>query len=57
MIQEISDICMFLNSVKEIGEAKDAAKVYEVKVKASAANQENMIVTEYANQLKSLWIE
>ncbi|KAJ1413020.1 hypothetical protein SESBI_19949 [Sesbania bispinosa] len=49
MIPEISDTCMFLNSEKEIwdaveqtySKAKDAAQVYE----------------EYANQLKSLWME
>ncbi|KAL2336894.1 hypothetical protein Fmac_011340 [Flemingia macrophylla] len=65
MIPEISDTCMFLNSTKEIWDAveqtyfkaKDAAQVYEVKVKTLAAKQGNKTVTEYANQLKSLWME
>ncbi|KAJ1377738.1 Retrotransposon gag domain [Sesbania bispinosa] len=65
MIPEISDTCMFLNSAKEIwdaveqtySKAKDAAQVYEVKVKTLAAKQGNKTVTEYANQLKSLWME
>ncbi|KAJ1376274.1 Retrotransposon gag domain [Sesbania bispinosa] len=56
---------MFLNSAKEIWDAveqtyfkaKDAAQVYEVKVKTLAAKQGNKTVTEYANQLKSLWME
>lgn len=62
MIPEISDTCMFLKSAKEIWEAveqtyskaKDAAQIYEVKVKTVAAKQGNKSVTEYANQLKSL---
>jgi len=45
MILEISDTCMFLNSTKEIWEAveqtyskaKDAAQIYEVKVKTMGA--------------------
>ncbi|KAJ1408105.1 gag-polypeptide of LTR copia-type [Sesbania bispinosa] len=65
MIPEISDTCMFLNSAKEIwdaveqtySKAKDAAQVYEVKVKTLAAKQGYKTVTEYANQLKSLWME
>ncbi|KAJ1440353.1 Serine/threonine-protein kinase, active site [Sesbania bispinosa] len=65
MIPEISDTCMFLNSAKEIwdaveqtySKAKDAAQVYEVKVKTLVAKQGNKTVTEYANQLKSLWME
>ncbi|KAJ1418852.1 Retrotransposon gag domain [Sesbania bispinosa] len=65
MIPEISDTCMFLNSAKEIwdaveqtySKAKDVAQVYEVKVKTLAAKQGNKTVTEYANQLKSLWME
>jgi len=62
MIPEISDMCMFLNSPKEIWEvveqtyskAKDVAQIYEVKVKTVGANKGNKSVTEYANQLKSL---
>ncbi|RDX79382.1 hypothetical protein CR513_40209, partial [Mucuna pruriens] len=54
---EISDTIMFLNTAKEIwdaieqtySKAKDAAQVYDVKG--------NKSVTEYANQLKSLWME
>ncbi|KAJ1401796.1 Retrotransposon gag domain [Sesbania bispinosa] len=65
MIPEISDICMFLKSAKEIWEAveqtyskaKDAAQIYEVKVKTMGAKQGNKSITEYANQLKSLWME
>ncbi|XP_057417850.1 uncharacterized protein LOC130712041 isoform X2 [Lotus japonicus] len=65
MIPEITDTCMFLNSAKEIwnameqtySKAKDAAQIYDVKVKTVAAKQGNKTVTEYANQLKSLWME
>ncbi|XP_068479886.1 uncharacterized protein [Phaseolus vulgaris] len=65
MVPEISDTCMFLKSAKEIWEAveqtyskaKDAAQIYDVKVKTVAAKQGNKSVTEYANQLKSLWME
>ena len=62
MVPEISDTCMFLKSAKEIWEAveqtyskaKDAAQIYDVKVKIVAAKQGNRSVTEYDNQLKSL---
>ena len=37
--------------------ARDAAQVYEVKVKTMAVKQGNKTVTEYANQLDSLWQE
>ncbi|KAJ1395298.1 gag-polypeptide of LTR copia-type [Sesbania bispinosa] len=65
MIPEISDTCMFLKSAKEIWEAveqtyskaKDAAQIYEVKVKTMGAKQGNKSITGYANQLKSLWME
>ncbi|XP_073221559.1 uncharacterized protein [Cicer arietinum] len=65
MIPKISDTCMFLKSTKEIWEtveetyskAKDAAQIYDVKVKTVAAKQGNRSVTKYANQLKSLWME
>ena len=65
MVPEISDTCMFLKSAKEIWEAveqtyskaKDAAQIYDVKVKTLGAKQGNKSVTEYANQLKSLWME
>nr|KYP63994.1 hypothetical protein KK1_018581 [Cajanus cajan] len=65
MIPKITDTCMFLNSAKEIwnameqtySKAKDVAQIYDVKVKTMAAKQGNKTVTEYANQLKSLWME
>ncbi|KAK2433017.1 putative mitochondrial protein [Trifolium repens] len=65
MDPDISDTCMFLSTAKEIGDAmeqsyskaKDAAQVYEVKVKTLAAKQGNRTVTDYANQLKALWME
>jgi len=65
MIPENSDTCMFLNSSKEIwkieeqtySKAKDATQMYEVKVKTVGTKQGNKSVTEYANQLKSLWME
>ena len=37
--------------------ARDAAQVYEVKVKTIAAKQGSKTVTKYANQLKALWQE
>nr|KYP51534.1 hypothetical protein KK1_026561 [Cajanus cajan] len=65
MVSETSNTCMFLNSTKAIwiaidetySKAKDAAQIYEVKVKTMAAKQGTKTVTEYANQLKSLWME
>nr|KYP52256.1 hypothetical protein KK1_025860 [Cajanus cajan] len=65
MVLKISDTCMFLNSAKAIwftveetySKAKDAAQIYEVKVKTMAAKQGTKTVMEYANQLKSLWME
>ncbi|XP_034693588.1 uncharacterized protein LOC117920265 [Vitis riparia] len=65
MIPEISDTCMFLATAKDIwdaiqqtySKARDAAQVYKVKVKTVAAKQGDKTVTEYANQLKSLWQE
>ena len=65
MTLEISDTCMFLVTAKDIwdaiqqtySKARDAAQVYEVKVKTIATKQESKIVTEYANQLKTLWQE
>ena len=65
MTPEISDTCMFLATTKYIwdaiqqtySKAKDAAQVYEVKVKTIAAKQGSKTVTEYANQLKTLWQE
>ncbi|RVW99623.1 hypothetical protein CK203_021454 [Vitis vinifera] len=65
MTPEISDTCMFLATAKDIwdaiqqtySQARDAAQVYEVKVKTIAAKQGSKTVTEYANQLKALWQE
>ena len=65
MSPEISVICMFLATTKDIwdaiqqtySKARDAAQVYEVKVKTIAAKQGSKTVTEYANQLKTLWQE
>lgn len=65
MMPEISDTVMFMATAKDIwdaiqqtySKAKDAAQVYEVKVKTIAAKQGSKSVTEYANQLKSLWQE
>ena len=65
MTPEISDTCMFLATTKDIWDAiqqmyskdRDAAQVYEVKVKTIATKQGSKTVTEYANQLKTLWQE
>ena len=62
MTLQISDTCMFLATDKDIwdaiqqtcSKARDAAQVYEVKVKTIAAKQGSKTVTEYANQLKTL---
>ena len=65
MTHEISNTCIFLATTKDIwdaiqqtySKARDAAQVYEVKVKMIAAKQGSKTVTEYANQLKYLWQE
>ncbi|RVW40284.1 Retrovirus-related Pol polyprotein from transposon RE1 [Vitis vinifera] len=65
MTPEISNTCMFLATTKDIwdaiqqtySKARDAAQVYEVKVKTIATKQGSKTVTEYANQLKALWQE
>ena len=65
MTPEISDTCMFLARAKDILDAiqqtysksRDAAQVYKVKVKTIGTKQGSKIVTEYANQLKTLWQE
>ena len=54
MMPEISDTCMFLATAKDIwdaiqqtySKARDAAQVYEVKVKMIAAKQGSKSVTE-----------
>ena len=65
MTPEISDTCMFLSMTKDIwdtiqqmySKAKDTTQVYEVKVKTIAIKQGSKTVTEYANQLTTLWQE
>ena len=62
---EINDTCTFLATAKDIGDAiqqtyskaKNAAQVYEVKVKTIATKQGSKTIIEYANQLKTLWQE
>ena len=61
----ISDTCMFLASAKGIWEyiqrtyskARDAAQVYEIKIKTNGMKQGDMAVTEYANFLQMMWQE
>ncbi|GAV88664.1 UBN2_3 domain-containing protein [Cephalotus follicularis] len=61
----ISDTCMFLKTAKEIWDSirrmyskdRDAAQLYEIKVKTSATKQGCRTVTEYANTLQNLWQE
>ena len=65
MIPEISDTCLTLSTTQKMWEAVkqtyskacDAAQVYEIRMRAISAKQGNMIVTEYANELKGLWQE
>ncbi|XP_022731494.1 uncharacterized protein LOC111286004 [Durio zibethinus] len=65
MTPDISDTYMFLSTAKDIWESirqtyskvKDAAQVYEVKIKTAALKQGNKSVTEYAILLKNLWQE
>lgn len=65
MNPEISDTIMFLSTAKEIWDAieqtysknKLFAHVYDVKVKTLAGKYGNKFVTEYANHLKSFWME
>ena len=61
----ISDTCMFFSTAKEIWEfirhtyskARDAAQVYEIKVKIAATKQGDKSVTKYANLLQNRWQE
>lgn len=62
MLPEISDICMFLETAKEIWDAirqtyskVDAAQIYEIKTKILAAKQGTQTVTEYSSFLQGLW--
>jgi len=65
MTEEISDNCMFLGTTKNIwksleesySKAKDATQIYDVKVKTMGAKQGNKTITQYANHLKTLWME
>ena len=65
MIPNISNTCMFLATAKDIwdaiqqtySKARDAAQVYEVKVKKIVAKQGSKTVTQYADQLTTLWQE
>ncbi|XP_073222064.1 uncharacterized protein [Cicer arietinum] len=65
MTSEINDTWMFLSIAKKIwkaleetySKAKDAAQIYDVKVKHVTAKQGNKTVTDYANHLKALWME
>ena len=65
MTPKIRDTCMLLATTKDIwdaiqqtySKARDAAQVYEVKVRTIATKQESKTVIEYANQLKALWQE
>jgi hypothetical protein len=65
MLPEISDTCMFLGTAKEIWDAiqqtyskvHDAAQIYEIKTKISAAKQGAQTVTEYSSFLQGLWQE
>lgn len=59
----ISDTGMFFTTAKEIwdsmqrtySKARDATKVYEIKVRTSATKKVGKSVTKYANLLKNLW--
>lgn len=65
MTPEINDISMFLPTEKAIWEAlhqtyskmNDAALIYEIKAKTTAAKQENKSMTEYENFLQNQWQE
>ncbi|XP_059639462.1 uncharacterized protein LOC132281810 [Cornus florida] len=65
MNPEISDTCMFLSTAKEVwdavrqtySKARDAAQVYEIKIKTGAMKEGGKSVTEYANSLQNLWQE
>jgi len=54
-----------LNTAKEIWETvkqtyskvQDATMIFEVKSKISTTNQGQLIVTEYYNRMKGLWLE
>lgn len=62
---EISDICMFLDTAKEVWEfvqetyskVNDVVQIYEIKMKMLGIKQGTHVVTEYSNYLKGLWQE
>ncbi|TXG69702.1 hypothetical protein EZV62_004637 [Acer yangbiense] len=65
MMPEVSDTCMFLTTTKDIWETyrqtyskvRDAAQIYEIKMKISTTKQGGRSVTEYAQNLQNLWQE
>lgn len=58
-------MCMFLTCTKEIwdciqracSKARNAAQIYEIKIKSAATKQGEKSITEYANILQNLWQE
>ncbi|KAI0498121.1 hypothetical protein KFK09_021362 [Dendrobium nobile] len=65
MTPEISDTFMFISTAKNIwdaarqtySKARDAAQIFEVKVKVGSTKQGSKTVTEYATILQNLWQE
>ena len=65
MIPEISDTCVCFSTAKDIWDAlkqtyskeSNAARVYEIWLKAISPKQGNRSITEYVNELKGLWQE
>ncbi|PKU82965.1 hypothetical protein MA16_Dca021360 [Dendrobium catenatum] len=63
MTPEISDTFMFLSTAKDIwdaarqtfSKARDAAQIFEIKIKVGSTKQGSKTVTEYATILKNLW--
>ncbi|RVW99751.1 hypothetical protein CK203_029304 [Vitis vinifera] len=56
-IRHLMTLNVVAQSKQTYSKARDAAQVYEVKVKTIAAKQGSKTVIEYANQLKALWQE
>ncbi|XP_020677216.1 uncharacterized protein LOC110095849, partial [Dendrobium catenatum] len=61
---EISDTFMFLSTAKDIwdaarqtSKARDAAQIFEIKIKVGSTKQGSKTVTEYATILQNLWQE
>jgi hypothetical protein len=65
IMPEVCGPYMFLVTAKDIWDAvrqtyskvKDAALIYEIKMKLSMTKQGNMMVIEYYNIMKSFWLE